>query len=88
MKTSTKVIIWTGVIVVIGTAGYLAYKQYQKNKEAEEKAAKKNQTIKDIATGIGGLIGGLFGKKDTTPQLTKEQQAVLQYSTMNPLGRF
>lgn len=87
MKTSTKkAIIWTSVIAVIGVSGYLAYRHYKKNKDAEEAAAKKKEKIQDIATGIGGFISGLFGGKNK-PQLTDEQESVLKYTSLNPLMR-
>jgi uncharacterized membrane protein YebE (DUF533 family) len=78
MKTGTKIIVWTSVIAVVGIGGYLAYKQYQKNKEAEAKGAKKTQLIKDVATGVGSFVSGLFNKDSESTDSTSSWRESLK----------
>jgi len=78
MKTGTKIIVWTSVIAVVGIGGYLAYKQYQKNKEAEAKGAKKTQLIKDITTGVGSFVSGLFNKDSESTDSTSSWRESLK----------
>jgi uncharacterized membrane protein YebE (DUF533 family) len=82
MKTGTKIIVWTSVIAVVGIGGYLAYKQYQKNKEAEAKGAKKTQLIKDVATGVGSFVSGLFSKKENAEPIVEANSPLLNRYTV------
>ena len=63
---SGKVLIWTGVIVVVAIGGYALYASAQKKKE--EAAATTRPRIDPanavaIGAGVGALLSNLFKKK-------------------------